>query len=123
MRKFQSYATYVRGLDREGPIPGLLTLDEEALKFESFEKSFWRWKTEAVTVVIPRAEIARITDLDGRSGRKLTAIARILLWLNVEPNGVTVEWGDRRIVFDCERPIDGLLMQLGKQESRKRQAV
>ena len=111
MRKFQSYATYVRGMPcLMGPIHGLLAIDEESLRFETFERSFWKWKLKQVELVIPRAEIRRITDLDGNvETRKLSAIARILLWLNVEPNGVCVDWGDRRIVFDCERPIDGLL--------------
>jgi hypothetical protein len=59
-------------------------------------------------VTIPRAEIARITDLDGGTTGK-RGIARLWTWLNLEPNGVRVEWGERVVIFDCERPIDRLL--------------
>ena len=114
---FQTYATYIRGLDWQGPIPGLLTLTQDALRFESFEKKSplaallpesWRPKPAPVQVTIPRAEIARITDLEGMTAPK-RGFARLWTWLNLEPNGVRVEWGERVLVFDCERPIDALL--------------
>jgi hypothetical protein len=114
---FQTYATYIRGLDWEGPIPGLLTLADDALRFESFEKKSplaallpegWRPKQAPVEVSIPRSEIRRITDLDGRTSEK-RGLARVMTWLNLEPNGVRVEWGERVVIFDCERPIDALL--------------
>ena len=120
MSLFRSYATYVRGLDDlEGPIPGLLTLTEDALRFESFEKKSplaallpesWRPKHQPVDLTIPRAEILRVTDLTGeeRPGPR-GSMARLLSWLNVEPNGVRVEWGERTLIFDCERSIEPLL--------------
>jgi len=116
--KFQTYATYIRGLpDLVGPIHGLLTMDDEALRFETFERKFWRWKKKQVELVIPRAELGRITDLDREAQpRQRTWIARILLWLNIEPNGIYVDWGDRTLVFDCERPIDPLLHQDARHE-------
>jgi hypothetical protein len=59
---------------------------------------------------MPRAEISRITDLEGSTApRRRGALARLSRWLNVEPNGIYVDWGERTLVFDCERPIDLLL--------------
>jgi hypothetical protein len=117
--EFSTYATYIRGLDLEGPIHGLLTLSDDALRFQTFERKGalelllpepWRPKREAVDIVMPRAEIARITDLDGfAEPRDESLFRRLLTWLNVEPNGIYVQWGTRTIVFDCERPIDALL--------------
>ena len=120
MTAFSTYATYIRGLpDLEGPIHGLLTMSEEALRFETFDRKRpleallpepWRSKEKPVEVIIPRAEIARVTDLDGRiSPKPRPRLARLLSWLNLEPNGICVEWGEKRVVFDCERRIDSLL--------------
>ena len=117
-----SYATYIRGLpDLEGPIHGLLTVSREELRFETFDRKSpleallpeaWRSKKKPVSLIIPRAEIARITDLDGNTTpKRRSALARILLWLNVEPAGVVVEWGEQRIVFDCDRSLEQLLSQ------------
>jgi hypothetical protein len=115
---FSTYATYVRGLDVEGPIPGLLTVDAEVLRFETFDRKAglemllpeaWRPQRKAIELVIPCEEIARITDLDGRKQTKKTWLARVMRWMNLEPNGIRVEWGEKVIVFDCERGIDALL--------------
>ncbi len=120
MTPFSSYATYVRGLeDLEGPIHGWLTLGEDGLRFESFEKKSAlaallpedrRPRSEHVEIVIPRAELGRITDLDGSlSPKRRRLLGRILSWLNVEPNGMQIEWQGRTLVFDCERPVEAAL--------------
>jgi hypothetical protein len=106
----KSYATYIKGEARESAANGLLSVEPEGIRFESFPKqtaiealfpTAAREPDPKINWFYPREEIRALTDLQGRKTEPPGLAGRILRALQVEPNGLIIATDRARVVFDC----------------------